>query len=120
VRDLVRRLGPPQRITACYEAGPCGYTLYRHLTHLGVRWLVVAPSLVPCKPGERVKTDRRDAIKLARLLRSRELTPVWVPAIFTYHLTRPQWAEVCYYIDWYRYRNYCRQWDSSHVLRLIW
>lgn len=79
VRDLVRRLGPPQRITACYEAGPCGYTLYRHLTHLGVRCLVVAPSLVPTRPGERVKTDRRDATKLARLLRSRELTPVWVP-----------------------------------------
>ncbi len=79
VRDLVRRLGPPQRITACYEAGPCGYTLYRHLTHLGVHCLVVAPSLVPSKPGDRVKTDRRDATKLARLLRSRELTPVWIP-----------------------------------------
>jgi len=79
VRDLVRRLGPPQRIAACYEAGPCGHTLYRHLTHLGVHCLVVAPSLVPRKPGDRVKTDRRDATKLARLLRSRELTPVWVP-----------------------------------------
>lgn len=79
VRDLVRRLGPPQRLTAGYEAGPCGYTLYRQLTALGVRCLVVAPSLVPSKPGDRVKTDRRDATKLARLLRSRELTPVWVP-----------------------------------------
>lgn len=79
VRGLIRRLGPTERISACYEAGPCGYRLYRYLTHLGVRCLVVAPSLVPAKPGDRVKTDRRDATKLARLLRSRDLTPVWVP-----------------------------------------
>ncbi len=79
VRDLIHRFGPARRITACYEAGPCGYGLYRQLSHQGVRCLVVAPSLVPAKPGERVKTDRRDAIKLARLLRSRELTAVWVP-----------------------------------------
>ena len=79
VHVLLHRLSPATQLTACYEAGPCGYALYRHLTRLGVHCLVVAPSLVPTKPGDRVKTDRRDATKLARLLRSRELTPVWVP-----------------------------------------
>ena len=63
----------------CYEAGPCGYGLQRQLTGLGAECTVVAPSLIPTRPGERVKTDRRDALKLARLLRSGELTAVWVP-----------------------------------------
>jgi len=79
VRKLVVRLGPASRMVCAYEAGPCGYAVYRQLTRLGVRCIVVAPSLVPAKPGERVKTDRRDATKLARLLRSGELTPIWVP-----------------------------------------
>ena len=63
----------------CYEAGPCGYGLYRQLVAAGHDCQVVAPSLIPKKAGERVKTDRRDALKLARLLRSGDLTAVWVP-----------------------------------------
>ena len=63
----------------CYEAGPCGYGLYRQLLEAGHECQVVAPSLIPKKPGERVKTDRRDALKLARLLRAGDLTAVWVP-----------------------------------------
>lgn len=63
----------------CYEAGPCGYGLYRQLVESGHECQVVAPSLIPKKAGERVKTDRRDALKLARLLRAGELTAVWVP-----------------------------------------
>ena len=63
----------------CYEAGPCGYGIQRQLTAAGQDCVVVAPSLIPRKPGERIKTDRRDAIKLARSHRAGELTPVWVP-----------------------------------------
>ena len=63
----------------CYEAGPCGYGLYRQLLALGHDCLVVAPSLIPKKPGDRIKTDRRDARKLAQSLRSGDLTAVWVP-----------------------------------------
>ena len=63
----------------CYEAGPCGYGLYRELLGMGVDCEVVAPSRIPRAPGERVKTDRRDALKLARLLRSGDLSSVWVP-----------------------------------------
>jgi transposase len=79
VRRLVRRLGAPDQLCACYEAGPCGYTLYRQLADLGVACQVVAPTLVPVKAGDRVKTDRRDAEKLARSFRAGDLTPVWVP-----------------------------------------
>lgn len=63
----------------CYEAGPCGYGIQRQLAAAGHDCVVVAPSLIPRKPGERIKTDRRDAIHLARLHRAGELTPVWVP-----------------------------------------
>jgi transposase len=63
------------------EAGPCGYWLYRSLTKKGHVCWVVAPSLLPKKPGDRVKTNRRDAIKLARLMRSGDLTPVYVPQV---------------------------------------
>src|ERR1700712_303049 len=63
----------------CYEAGPCGYGIQRQLTLAGHGCVVVAPSLIPRKPGERIKTDRRDAINLAKLHRAGELTPVWVP-----------------------------------------
>ena len=63
----------------CYEAGPCGYGLYRQLIGSGHDCQVVAPSLIPKKAGERIKNDRRDALKLARLLRSGDLTAVWVP-----------------------------------------
>lgn len=79
VAKLVKRVGPAERLVCCYEAGPCGYGLQRQLTGLGAECTVVAPSLIPTKPGDRVKTDRRDAAKLARLLRSGELTSVWVP-----------------------------------------
>src|SRR5205823_10180664 len=64
-----------------YEAGPCGYWLYRYLTKKGCVCWVVAPSLIPKKPGDRVKTDRRDGRQLARLMRSGDLTPVRVPAV---------------------------------------
>jgi transposase len=64
-----------------YEAGPCGYWLYRYLTRKGWSCHVVAPSLIPRKPGDRVKTDRRDAVMLARLMRSGDLTSIYVPGI---------------------------------------
>src|SRR5947207_5044478 len=77
---LVRKLaGKYGRLTFCYEAGPTGYGLYRQLTSLGQECVVVAPSLIPKKPGDRVKTNRRDAESLAKLLRAGELTAVWVP-----------------------------------------
>jgi transposase len=68
-----------QRLSFCYEAGPCGYGLHRQLTALGHECIVVAPSLIPMKAGDRVKTDRRDAAMLAKLHRAGELTAVWVP-----------------------------------------
>jgi len=64
-----------------YEAGPCGYWLYRYLTRKGLPCHVVAPSLIPRKPGDRVKTDRRDAITLARLMRTGDLTSIYVPQV---------------------------------------
>jgi len=79
VVKLVKRFGPASRLSFCYEAGPCGYGLHRRLTRLGAACMVAAPSLIPRKPGERIKTDRRDALNLARLLRRGDLTPVWVP-----------------------------------------
>ena len=79
VRKLIRKLGPAEQLRACYEAGPTGYVLYWQLTELGVECAVVAPSLVPVKAGDRVKTDRRDAAKLARCHRAGDLTAVWVP-----------------------------------------
>jgi len=71
--------GKETLLRACYEAGPCGFGLARRLEQLGVECQVVAPSLTPKGSGERVKTDRRDARKLARLLRAGELTPVYIP-----------------------------------------
>ena len=79
IRKLVKQLGSPEQVRACYEAGPTGYVIYWQLTALGVRCEVVAPTLVPVKAGDRVKTDRRDAQKLARSYRAGDLTPVWVP-----------------------------------------
>jgi len=77
---LVRKLAAKyERLTFCYEAGPTGYGLYRQITSLGHDCVVVAPSLIPTKPGDRVKTNRRDALSLAKLLRAGELTAVWVP-----------------------------------------
>ena len=65
VRKFIRKLGPPEQLRACYEAGPTGFVLYWQVTQLGVECAVVAPTLIPKKPGDRVKTDRRDALKLA-------------------------------------------------------
>ena len=79
IRKFIKRLGSPEQLRACYEAGPTGFVLYWQLTQLGVDCVVVAPTLVPKKPGDRVKTDRRDALKLARSHRSGDLTAVWVP-----------------------------------------
>jgi transposase len=79
VRKLIGKLGPMGKLRCCYEAGPTGYVLYWQLTRMGVACEVIAPSLIPKKAGDRVKTDRRDAEKLARCHRAGELTPVWVP-----------------------------------------
>jgi transposase len=79
VRKLIHKLGSVRCLRACYEAGPTGYVLYWQLTALGVHCDVVAPTLIPTKAGDRVKTDRRDAEKLARSYRAGDLTPVWVP-----------------------------------------
>ena len=79
IRRLVKKLGAAPRLRVCYEAGPTGYVLYRQLTQLGVHCDVVAPTLVPTTAGDRVKTDRRDVLKLARSYRSGDLTAVWVP-----------------------------------------
>jgi transposase len=76
---LLKRLRKLGRVKCCYEAGPTGFGLHRDLTAAGIDCIVVAPSLVPMKAGDRVKTDRRDAAKLARFLRSGDLTEVHVP-----------------------------------------
>jgi transposase len=77
---LVRKLAAKyERLTFCYEAGPTGYGLHRQIKGLGHECMVVAPSLIPKRPGDKVKTNRRDAVNLAKLLRADELTAVWVP-----------------------------------------
>src|SRR5215210_2440288 len=77
VADKLAKSGAALRF--CYEAGPCGYGIQRQLSAAGHECVVVAPSLIPRRPGERIKTDRRDAANLARLHRAGELTPVWIP-----------------------------------------
>jgi transposase len=79
VRKMIGKLRQGHQLRVCYEAGPTGYLLYWQLTALGVDCQVVAPALVPTKAGDRVKTDRRDAEKLARCHRAGDLTAVWVP-----------------------------------------
>jgi transposase len=79
VGRLIRKLGKPEQLRVCYAAGPTGYVLYWQLSELGVKCEVIAPTLVPEKAGDRVKTDRRDAEKLARCYRAGDLTAVWVP-----------------------------------------
>jgi len=80
VERLIRKLAERyDKLYFCYEAGPTGYGLYRQIRELGHDCTVVAPSLIPKRPGERIKTNRRDAVSLARLLRAGELTAVWVP-----------------------------------------
>lgn len=80
--DLARKLAgkhPDRRLTFCYEAGACGYGLARELTDAGYECIVVAPSLIPSRPGDHIKTDKRDATMLAKMHRAGELTSVWVP-----------------------------------------
>jgi len=80
VKAMVAKLGRGRHeLRFCYEAGPCGYGIHRQLSTTGHGCVVVAPSLIPRKPGDRIKTDRRDAINLAKLHRAGELTAVWVP-----------------------------------------
>ncbi len=79
IRKMVKKLGTVDQLRACYEAGPTGYVLYWQLAELGVECEIIAPTLVPVKAGDRVKTDRRDAERLARSYRSGDLTAVWVP-----------------------------------------
>ena len=80
MRRLIAKLSKTYRLMVfCYEAGLTGYGLYRLIEDLGHECIVVAPSLIPSKPGDRVKTNRRDAESLAKLLRAGELTAVWVP-----------------------------------------
>jgi transposase len=82
IDSMVRKLqSKAKKLVFVYEAGPCGYGLHRRLTAMGHTCLVVAPALIPKKPGDRVKTDRRDAVQLCRLLRSGDLTSVYVPLI---------------------------------------
>lgn len=78
VRKLIQKLGK-KNLRACYEAGPTGFALYWQLAELGVECDVIAPTLIPKKAGERIKTDKRDALKLARCFRAGDLTAVWVP-----------------------------------------
>lgn len=80
IAKLIKQLRTDKAdLVFCYEAGACGYEIYRQITELGWKCMVVAPSLIPKKAGDRVKTDRRDSLMLARLLRAGELTAVWVP-----------------------------------------
>jgi transposase len=83
VKRLARRLKREAvgELQVCYEAGPCGYTLQRQLRAAGVGSIVIAPSLIPVKPGERIKTNRRDAKKLAQMLRADTLTEVHPPTL---------------------------------------
>jgi transposase len=80
VATLIKKLAKPEvKLHCCYEAGPCGYRLYRQIVDAGHDCIVIAPARVPRRPSDRVKTDRRDALMLAKLHRAGELTPVWVP-----------------------------------------
>jgi transposase len=79
IRKLFRRLAAEGELRVCYEAGPCGYPVRRQLQAMGIACDVIAPALIPRRPGERIKTDHRDARKLARLYRAGELTPIRIP-----------------------------------------
>lgn len=79
IRKLVQRLSAQGPVIFCYEAGPCGYTVHRQITEMGHVCEVIAPALTPRRPGDRVKTDARDAEKLARLFRAGELTIIRIP-----------------------------------------
>jgi transposase len=79
LRKLIKELGPASTLSFCYEAGPTGYETYRWIESMGASCTVIAPSLMPKRPGDHIKNDRRDAEQLARLFRAGELTPVYVP-----------------------------------------
>jgi transposase len=79
IRKLVKKLGDQENLQVCYEAGPTGYPLYRLFLSMGIKCDVIAPSLIPQLPGDRVKTDKIDAIRLAQLYRAGELTSIYVP-----------------------------------------
>jgi hypothetical protein len=79
VGKMAKQLARHGELDFCYEASGCGYGIHRQLTGFGHKCTVAAPSMIPRKPGERIKTDRRDSEKLAILHRSGDLTPVWVP-----------------------------------------
>jgi transposase len=79
IRKLMKKLGNPDNLLVCYEAGSTGYGIYRLLLSMDIECMVVAPSLIPKRFGNRVKTDKRDSIRLSQLLRAGELTSVWVP-----------------------------------------
>jgi transposase len=79
IRRTFSRMKKRAQVRCCYEAGPCGFDLYRQLTDMGISCEVIAPALIPRKPGDRIKTDHRDAKKLAHLYRAGELTPIRVP-----------------------------------------
>jgi hypothetical protein len=79
VTKMAKQLAKHGELEFCYEASGCEYGIHRQLTGLGHKCIVAAPSMIPRKPGERIKTDRRDSEKLAILHRSGDLTPVWVP-----------------------------------------
>ena len=99
MEKLVRQLRKGgANLSFCYEAGPCGYGIHRQLTDLGWECLVVAPSLIPKKAGDRVKTDRRDSLSLARLHRAGELTAVWVTTQYSPRANQ----STCSNMDWVR------------------
>jgi transposase len=81
VRRLLARFPEPRRLRACYEAGPTGYELARLLARLQVGCQVIAPTLIPTAPGDRVKTDSRDCRRLARLHRAGELVAIRIPTV---------------------------------------
>lgn len=79
MKKFMRQLGSPDQLVVCYEAGPTGYVLFQWLTALGFKCSVVAPSLIPIRTGDHIKTDKRDALRLAQLLRAGKLTSIYVP-----------------------------------------
>ena len=91
---LIGKLGGEGvRLRLCYEAGLCGYGIQRHLSRLGHECVVVAPSLIPKRAGDRIKTDRRDAASLARLHRAGELMAVWVSDAGHEAMVRGVWMQ---------------------------
>jgi transposase len=80
LRKLIKQLGEVSTLSFCYEAGPTGYETYRWIESMGASCVVIAPSIIPRRAGNHIKTDRRDAKELARLFRAGELTAIYVPS----------------------------------------